>query len=184
MKHLRKYRSFLEAIGFQISNDNRDEDTGSSRKKLGYSSSNIEIINSAKETPIESLSELKIGDEVLIDNPMRKDDLCVVMMIYDTHKYPIRSDGRKYRSLGRGEDGKLQFVYADESGDMGDEMIKEYAFQSSEEGDYNFTEDDDISEWNIRLIGLDHPRYDPELAKYGKLFSNTLNGLFGDENNL
>ena len=91
------------------------------------------------EKKIKSFRELKVGDLVLIENPMYKmtgkkeDDVCVVSSIIPTYKYPISDEGsdRRYFIKDRKK------VYADECWDKGDEMIKEYGISSSISGEYN-----------------------------------------------
>jgi len=130
------------------------------------------------ETPIKSFTELKLGDLVLIESPMSKmtlgepeDDLCVVTSIIPTHKYPISDVGstRKYYIKDR------KPVYADECGDTGNEMIKEWGISSSV-GEYTFREDDEPI-WNIRLIDKTHPRWDSKLSRNGKASGKMLNML-------
>ena len=122
------------------------------------------------ETKIKSFTELKAGDLVLIEGPAfisGKDDLAVVSTIISVHKYCITdSTGRK---LFISRDRKA--VYADECGDTGNEMIREFGISSSEHGEYTFREDDDPI-WNIRIIDKTHPRYDAKLAKNGKMSGN------------
>lgn len=121
------------------------------------------------ETKIKSFNQLKVGDLVLIDNPMTKDDLGVVSSITDTYKYPIsEQSGRKLYYKDR------KPYYADQCGETGNEMIKEYNINSSIAGEYSFREDDKPI-WNIRLIDKDHPRYDPKLVGFGNMFSGILN---------
>jgi hypothetical protein len=131
------------------------------------------------ETPIKSFTELKLGDLVLIESPMSKvtlgdheDDLCVVTSIIPTHKYPISDVGstRKYYIKDR------KPVYADECGDTGNEMIKEWGISSSVGGEYTFREDDEAI-WNIRLIDKEHPRWDSKLSRNGKASGKMLNML-------
>ena len=122
------------------------------------------------ETKIKSFTELKAGDLVLIESPMSrisgKDDLAVVSTIISVHKYCITdSTGRKLFFRDR------KAVYADECGDTGNEMIREFGISSSEHGEYTFREDDDPI-WNIRLIDETHPRYDAKLAKNGRMSGN------------
>ena len=140
------------------------------------------------ETPIKSFTELKLGDLVLIESPMSKmtlgeteDDLCVVTSIIPTHKYPISYVGspydcapatpRKYYIKDR------KIVYADECGDTGNEMIKEWGISSSVGGEYTFREDDEPI-WNIRLIDKTHPKWDSKLSRNGKVSGKMLN-MFG-----
>ena len=114
------------------------------------------------EKQIKSFTELKAGDLVLIDNPMTKDDLAIVSTIIDTYKYPItEQSGRKLYFKDR------KAHYADQNGDTGNEMIKEWGISSTTAGEYTFREDD-TPVWNIRLISKDHPRYDKKLATQGK----------------
>jgi hypothetical protein len=128
------------------------------------------------EKQIKSFSELKTGDLVLIESPMSQlsgtieDDLCVVSSIIDTHKYPIidSASNRKFRMHNRLP------VYADQCGDTGNEMIKEYCIESSKHGSYNFLEDD-TPIWNIRLIDKTHPKWDSKLSRQGKMTSVFLN---------
>ena len=131
------------------------------------------------EKPIKSFTELKLGDLVLIESPMSKmtlgeteDDLCVVTSIIPTHKYPISDVGstRKYFIKDR------KPVYADECGETGNEMIKEWGISSSV-GEYTFREDDEPI-WNIRLIDKTHPRWDSSLSRNGKVSGKMLN-MFG-----
>ena len=131
------------------------------------------------EKPIKSFTELKLGDLVLIESPMSKmtlgqteDDLCVVTSIIPTYKYPISDVGstRKYYIKDR------KPVYADECGEIGNEMIKEWGISSSI-GEYTFREDDEPI-WNIRLIDKTHPRWDSKLSMQGKVSGKMLN-MFG-----
>ncbi len=130
------------------------------------------------EKPIKSFTELKLGDLVLIESPMSKmtlgepeDDLCVVTSIIPTHKYPISDVGstRKYYIKDR------KPVYADELGEVGNEMIKEWGISSSV-GEYTFREDDEPI-WNIRLIDETHPKWDSKLSRNGKASGKMLNML-------
>lgn len=128
------------------------------------------------EKKIKSFTELKVGDLVLIESPMSQmtgtiqEDLCVVSSIIDTYKYPISNAGssRKFRMANR------VAVYADQQGDTGNEMIKEYEIESSLHGSYTFLEDD-VPVWNIRLIDKTHPRYDRKISMQGKVTSTLLN---------
>ena len=129
------------------------------------------------EKQIKSFSELQVGDLVLIESPMslltlveHEDYLCVVTSIIPTHKYPISDVGstRKYYIKDR------KRVYADEVGDTGNEMIKEWGISSSTAGEYTFREDD-TPIWNIRLIDKTHPRYDSKFANHGKMMNKMLN---------
>ncbi len=128
------------------------------------------------EKPIKSFTELKLGDLVLIESPISKmsgnteDDLCVVTSIIPTHKYPISDVGstRKYFMRNR------KPVYADECGDIGNEMIKEWGISSSVSGEYTFREDDEPI-WNIRLIDETHPKWNSQLSKNGKASGKMLN---------
>jgi hypothetical protein len=131
------------------------------------------------EKPIKSFTELKLGDLVLIESPVSKmtlgeteDDLCVVTSIIPTYKYPISDVGstRKYYIKDR------KPVYADECGEIGNEMIKEWGISSSI-GEYTFREDDEPI-WNIRLIDKTHPRWDSKLSMQGKVSGKMLN-MFG-----
>lgn len=123
------------------------------------------------ETQIKSFTELKAGDLVLIDNSILKDDLAIVSTIIDTYKYPITdSSGRKSYMKDR------KPVYADQNGDTGNEMIKEWGISSTTAGEYTFREDDEPI-WNIRLISKDHPRYDKKLAKSGKMMGDMFDML-------
>ncbi len=131
------------------------------------------------ERKIKSFTELKLGDLVLIESPMSKmtlgeteDDLCVVTSIIPTHKYPISDVGstRKYFIKDR------KPVYADECGETGNEMIKEWGISSSV-GEYTFREDDEPI-WNIRLIDKTHPRWNSKLSIQGKASGKMLN-MFG-----
>jgi hypothetical protein len=126
------------------------------------------------EKQIKSFKELKLGDLVLIESPMTKeDDICVVSSILPTHKYPISDVGssRRYYFKDR------KPVYADECGDTGNEMIKEYGISSSKSGEYTFKEDDEPI-WNIRLIDNTHPKWDSSLSRNGKTSGRMLN-MFG-----
>lgn len=127
------------------------------------------------EKQIKLFNELKPGDLLLIDNPLIKDDVAVVSTIIDVHKYPISdSTGRKSYMKDR------KPVYADQNGETGNEMIKEYGISSSKAGDYNFREDDTdvIPLWNIRLIDNTHPKWDQKLSNSGKSMGKLFN-LFG-----
>ena len=132
------------------------------------------ILNMEKQ--IKSFSELQVGDLVLIESPMslltlgeHEDYLCVVTSIIPTHKYPItEQSGRKCYMKDR------KSHYADEVGDTGNEMIKEWGISSSVAGEYTFREDD-TPIWNIRLIDKSHPQYDSKLANHGKMMNGAIN---------
>lgn len=126
------------------------------------------------EKQIKSFNELKVGDLVLIESPYQKingktvDDLCVVSSIIPTYKYPIGDQsGRKCYMKDR------KRHYADEVGDLGNEMIREWGISSSTAGEYTFREDD-TPIWNIRLIDKTHPLYDSKLARQGKMMGGML----------
>ena len=139
------------------------------------------------EKQIKSFTELKLGDLVLIESPMSKmsgnteDDLCVVTSIISTHKYPISYVGSPYACTPATtrqyyiKDRKP--VYADENGEIGNEMIKEWGISSSVGGEYTFREDDEPI-WNIRLIDKTHPKWDSKLSRNGKVSGKMLN-MFG-----
>ena len=129
------------------------------------------------EKQIKSFSELHVGDLVLIESPVHKmsgnviDDLCVVNSIIPTYKYPItEQSGRKCYMKDR-----IPY-YADEIGDVGNEMIKEWSISSSIMGEYTFREDDKPI-WNIRLIDESHPRYDSKFANHGKMMGGAISLL-------
>ena len=130
------------------------------------------------EKLIKSFSELKVGDLVLIESPSHKmlkgetvDDLCVVSSIIPTYKYPITDQsGRKCYMKDR------KAHYADEVGDTGKEMIREWSISSSTWGEYTFREDD-TPIWNIRLIDKSHTRYDSKFANHGKMMSGFVSML-------
>ncbi len=122
------------------------------------------------EKRINKFKELKVGDVLLIDNPITKEDVCVLSSIHETYKYPIGDkNGRKWYS--KDVDNKIIQIYADVNGENGDEMINEYCILSSKAGSYNFREDDDPI-WNIRVIDKNHPKYDESLSKSGKEFGS------------
>lgn len=127
------------------------------------------------EKVIQSFSELKVGDLVLIDGPIIKDDLCVVSSIIPTYKYPItEQSGRKF--YNKQINGVLTSFYADQCGDTGNEMINECMISSSTAGDYTFRLDDEPI-WNIRLIDKTHSRWDSKLSKSGKMMNSMLSML-------
>lgn len=129
------------------------------------------------EIKIEKLSQLKVGDITLIDNPLLGEDTAVVFSIHDTYKYPITdSEGNKKRSLGR-VDGSIKYVTADEEGCKGDEMIKTYCLMSTTAGDYNFDEDTEFEKFNMRKISKDHPKYDDSISNDASQLSQMLNDM-------
>lgn len=138
------------------------------------------------EQILKSFSELtKPGQLLLVDNPLIKDDLVVFSTKHKTHKYPIGQNGRKCRSLGRVNGGGVQFEYADQVGDTGNEMIWEYNFESSTAGSYTFKEGDSPLNWNFRLIDENHPKYDSKLASFGGQFHSMMGmmaKMFGEDN--
>jgi hypothetical protein len=129
------------------------------------------------EKQIQSFTELKVGDLVLIESPalnMRKgdivDDLCVVISITPTYKYPITdSNGRKFYMKDR------KAYYADEVAD-GIKMINQWCISSSTMGEYTFREDDKPI-WNIRLIDETHPKWDSKFSKHGQTMYDMVNML-------
>jgi hypothetical protein len=133
------------------------------------------------EKLIKSFKELNIGDVVLVENPHYKtftadgvNDVCVVSSIISVHKYPIsENSGRKLYMKNRIPH------YADEVGDTGNEMIKEFGITSSLMGEYTFNEDDEVV-WNIRIIDENHPSYNHNLKNEGRMsgmFFNLLEKL-------
>lgn len=136
------------------------------------------------ETKIKSFKELrKPGQVLLIDNPLIKDDVCVLSSVMKTYKYPISdSAGRRHRMIDN-KSGRVMPDYADQNGETGNEMIDEYSILSSKAGSYTFKEDDDPKLWNVRIISKDHPKYDKSIAKSGKQFGSMMNmmsKLFGE----
>lgn len=115
-----------------------------------------------------NFKDIQIGDLVIFDNPFLGEDVTVCASIIDTYKYPITSAGRKFYM----KDSKA--VYADEQGETGNEMIKEYQFMSNQVGNYTFREDDDPTTWNMRKIDKSHPKWDNKLSKSGKQFNGIM----------
>lgn len=126
------------------------------------------------ENKLMSFNGVKVGQQFLIDNPLLGEDLVVCVSVIDSHKYSITSNDRKLRMIEDKTTGRTKPQYADESGDNGDEMIKEYCFASSKMGDYTFDECDDPC-WNIRQIDETHPKYDKSLTSYANQFDSMLN---------
>lgn len=128
---------------------------------------------------IESFSEIKKGGQlVLISNPLFGEDICIFTSKFKDEKYPITSDGKKMRSLGRdNEQKKIIFISAEDEGCTGNEKIFHYCFVSSFSGSYEFKETDDPKAYNIRLIEPNDPEYkkDKNLLKFGKVFSKFFN---------
>ena len=130
------------------------------------------------EKLIKSYKELNIGDVVLVENPHYKtfttdgvNDVCVVSSIISIDKYPIsETSGRKLYMKNR-----IPY-YADEVGDTGNEMIKEFGITSSLMGEYTFNEDDEVI-WNIRIIDENHPLYNHNFKNEGHMSGMLFNLL-------
>lgn len=138
------------------------------------------------ETKIKSFKELgRPGQVLLIDNPLVKDDVCVLSSVMKTYKYAISDQsGRKYRMIDDPLTGRTKPDYADQNGETGSEKIDEYCILSSKAGSYTFEEDADPTAWNIRIITKDHPKYDKNVAKSGKQFGSMMNmmkNIFGED---
>jgi hypothetical protein len=137
------------------------------------------------EVKIKSLEELtKAGQLLLMKSPFGGDDIAVYSGKHKTYKYPITTDGRKARSLGYDQKKGFNYVFADDSGDKGDEMIWQYDFLTKMGATVTLDECDDIKTWNFRLIDNTHAEYDEEFAKYGNNFASMLSLVsksFGDE---
>jgi hypothetical protein len=122
------------------------------------------------EKKINKFKELKVGDVLLIDNPIIKDDVCVLSSIHETYKYPISDkNGRKW--YNKDIDNKIVPICADVIGETGEEMINEYCILSSKAGSYDFREDD-VPIWNISVIDKNHPKYDESISNAGKKFGS------------
>ena len=115
-----------------------------------------------------NFKDIQVGDLVIFDNPLLGEDVTVCSSIIDSYKYPITSAGRKMYMKDR------KPVYADEMGETGNEMIKEYHFMSNQVGDYTFREDDDPTTWNMKKIDKSHPKWDDNLSKSGTQFNSML----------
>jgi hypothetical protein len=107
---------------------------------------------------------------VIFNNPFLGEDVTVCSSITDSYKYPINSNGRFFYMKDR------KPIYADEVGETGTEMIKEYHFMSSQSGDYTFREDDvdGPTNWNMKKIDKTHPKWDDSLSESGKQFNSML----------
>lgn len=118
------------------------------------------------EKPLKSFKELDSAEEgtlLLIDNPLVGEEVAVVAFKMKELKYPFSDEkGRKSRS-----DGK-NFIYADEENATGDEEIWVYELLGENGGNYSFKEDDDPTNWNIRMIDESHPKYNKNAVSAGK----------------
>lgn len=131
------------------------------------------------EKQIKSFSELgKEGQLVLISNPLLKDDVAVLSSKHKSYKYPIGDSTNKIKSRNTHVNGVLTNIKATDEGCKGDEMELEYTFLSNfGGGSYTFSESDDPTPWNIRIIDETHPKYDSKLSGEGQQFSNMM-GMF------
>jgi hypothetical protein len=129
-----------------------------------------------EEEKINSVLDLNEGDCILI-NSFKGDTFGCVSSIIKSLRYSITdSNGRKHRSLGRDANNKINYVYADEEDNIGDEEIREVGIVS-EGGCINFDEDDDLTEWNIRRIDKTHPKYNKNIWKSANNMSKAMNML-------
>jgi len=160
--------------------------------KLGWSeggrqiksSRNIERINDEEkeelnlmEIRIQSLSEItEPGTIVLIDTPLKKDTLFVVSLIdRESVRYPITIDGKKLRSIGRQDDGKIKFITPEEDGCTGDELRIDYHFESDGMSSTLNEDNCNLKQSNIRIITEKHPLYNKNLSNYGRDAHNMMN---------
>lgn len=112
-----------------------------------------------------------------------KDILGTVTSIIPTHKYPISDvgGGNKRRNY-RDKSGTLKSITAEEEGCKGDEMIMCTDIWL-EGGSLHITEIDDIESFDIRKISEDHPKYDKEVAKGGKMMGDFFSAMMEAEEN-
>jgi hypothetical protein len=122
--------------------------------------------------------EIKPGQLALIDSPFNRgtDDVIVCTCVMSVDKYCITMNGKRCRSLGRVDGVGIKFVTAEEEGCVGDEKVTEYNFTGSMGGSYTMKEED-ITDWNVRFIDKNHPKYDAELSEKGIEFGEMM-GVF------
>jgi hypothetical protein len=129
-----------------------------------------------KEEKINSVLDLNKGDCVLI-NGFNGDMFGCVSSEIQSLKYSFGdTNGRKSRSLGIDTNNKINFVYADEEGNTGDETIKDISI-IAENGVFNLDEDDDLIELNIRRIDNTHPKYNKNIEKNANNMSKAMSML-------
>lgn len=124
---------------------------------------------------IKSVKELKTGDCVLVKNPMTNGDTFgVVVFTHKVDKYPFTdNDGKKSRTETK-KNGQVVWVYPEQENCVGNEKIKELDIMS-EFGDYNFNEDKELTDWNVRRINSTHPLYNKLFVLQCKTVSATFN---------
>jgi hypothetical protein len=74
-------------------------------------------------------------------------------------------------------DGSIKFINAEDEGCIGDEEQWTYDFVGETGGSYTFNEDDDPTDWNVKLIDKKHPKYNKEIESYGKQMSAMINKI-------
>ena len=116
------------------------------------------------EIRINSILELIEVNKLFIINNQEKDEVFVLESIIYVNKYPINEmDDRACRII------KGVKIYADEVGDTGEEIIREWVFKSKKRI-YRISEDCDLDKYNIRSIDKNHPRWDRTLVN-NKIFN-------------
>lgn len=131
-----------------------------------------------KQLTLKDCENLKAGDVILLD-VFSKDMPHAFAVKMKVAKYPITSNGRKCRSLGR-VNKTTSYEYADEVGDTGNEEIMEYQFLGL--GSFTAKSDEELKSFNARLIDKKHPLYDEKVSDSAKQFGhgfNMLENLFG-----
>ena len=129
------------------------------------------------EDKINSVLELNEGDCVLITSPLG-DLFGHVSVIHQTYRYCISDKDGKLRY-----DDNRKTIRPQDEGCIGDEKIREIDI-IAEVGTFNFTEDKELTTWNVRRIDKTHPKYNKDIAEGGDMMSNMMNmfkGMFGEE---
>lgn len=130
------------------------------------------------EEKINSVLELNEGDCVLIESPFGGDMFGHVSMVHQTHKYCISDKNGKLRY-----GDNHQVIRPIDEGCTGNEKIKAIDI-IAEVGSFNFSEDKELTTWNVRRIDKNHTKYNKDIAKGGDMLSNIMNlfkGIYPEE---
>jgi hypothetical protein len=127
------------------------------------------------ENKILNINELSSGDIILLKTPMGDDTLASVIGIHPTIKYPIRDgNGNNPYRTKRDQDGKMIIITPESEGGSDDDKINEVSIMFHG-GSCMVDETDTLSDFNIRLISEDHPKYDKVQSDNANKISDMIN---------
>jgi len=130
---------------------------------------------------LTNINQIKKGQVYLCFNPFYKKETDIIMFTYfhKTEKYCFTDeDGNKSRSLGRDDEGVVNWVKAKDEGGTGDEMVLNVEGTSKLKTTSIVKEENgDISKFKLIPIGKKHKDFDKEYYIGAKRFARAMSSL-------